>query len=118
MSEKAEYKLYIGKLQNIPEDVKYYFYNDTNYYILLFTDKEIKTGDFREIKKGLWDNLQPNEKMWLTSAKLSINAEYTKENISSFGKLLDDFNKEFEKQLKIEKEKLDRLKNERKKELK
>ena len=109
---KSKYCLYIGKIQNIPEEAKYTYYNSDNQYILLFMDKKPKIGDFRLVPAKLHKDLTTEEKKWLTSIKLLINAEYIRQNSDKFGKVLEQFADELEKQLKIEKEKADKAKNE------
>ena len=112
MANKETYKLYAGKLQNIPSDIKYSFYNSENQYILLYTDKKPIEGDFREVPKELLKELTPAENSWIASAKLAINAQYVKENSAKFTEALNEFADELEKQLKIEKENVDRIKDE------
>ena len=112
MDNQVKYELYVGKLQNVPSEIKYSFYNADNEYILIYTDKKPTDGDFRIVPTDLLDQLSPSEKNWLGSVKLAINTEYIKQNSDKFRDILNDYAVELEKQLKIEKEKVDRIKNE------
>lgn len=112
MEEQKKYTLYIGKIQNVPQNVKYAFYNETYQYILIYTAEMPTEGDFKPIPEDLHGKLTDKEKSWLFAVKTTINAEYIKSNMKNLNSSVEDFIRAFEEQLQIKKEELERLKNE------
>ena len=103
MQEKPNYSLYIGKVQALPSNVKYSYYNSNGQYILLYTENKPDIGDYRIVKEDLYSKLQSEEKKWLLNAKTAINAEHLKKNAEMFVDVLSDFAKSLEQELKLEK---------------
>lgn len=112
MKKLPKYNLYMGKIQALPPNVKYSYYNSNTKFILLYTDNKPECGDFRLIAENLHDKLQSEEKKWLFSVKTLINAEHIKENAKELADFISEFAETFEKELKTEKENFEKVNNE------
>lgn len=99
-----KYKLYVGRRLNVPAEIKYSFYNPAHNYILILHNGKIPKG-FKAVPENLLSELSTDEKQWLISSKMQINAKYLKERQKEYTAVLDEFLTELDRQLKIEEEK-------------
>lgn len=96
------YKVYKINLSAIPASAKYFYYKSGAQYVLLFTDKKpkgIKALSENEIKM-----LCRQEKEWLTTTKIKVNAEHIKKNEKQYSAIIGDFFSKMENELKKEAE--------------
>lgn len=103
----AEYKLYVGNVQQIPQGIEYSYYNNQHQYLLLFTDQEVNKDVFYEVHDELLDKLNKHEKEWLSRVKITVNAKYVSEHKDEIIDLLEEFVTRYEKELEKEKLKAD-----------
>ena len=66
-----QYRLYVGRLQPIPEGVKYSFYSSKRGYLFLFTDKEPSEG-FAAVEPKDYTELSMTERAWLNSCSTEV----------------------------------------------
>lgn len=94
------YKLYVGKVEDMPKDEKYTFYNSDSGYLLIYTESKPQ-GEFYEVTDELYDKLSATEKMWLMSTKMEINAQFVKlhevELTEKMNRFVTELENEFEK---------------------
>lgn len=110
MEEVQKYKLYVGKVQIIPDDIKYSYVSGHNRYMLVYSDKEPE-GKFTELPDKLLKDLTQAEKEWLLACKLEINAKFMKDNEQQSLGLIENFLDNLEKELKKETAKIKRKAN-------
>ena len=65
-----QYHLYVGRLQPIPEEVKYSFYSSKRGYLFLFTDKEPK--GFAKLEPKHYTELSTIERAWLDNCSSDV----------------------------------------------
>lgn len=100
----SKYELYVGRVQPIPENIKYCFLNPAKNRILVYTDIEMP-NEFVKIPLEMQSQLGAEEKRWLLQSKMTVNAKHITQNSAEYEKVLDKFIDEFERELKIEAEK-------------
>jgi hypothetical protein len=93
----GKYSLYIGKLQNLPEYVKYSYYSSDSGYLLAYSDKEIR--GMSKVPLENESRLLNAEKVWLKQCKMALNGNALKESKKEYLQLLSDFLDNFEKEL-------------------
>ena len=98
------YVLYVGKLQALPEGVRFSFYNDQHQYLLIFA-KDQPEGDFMPVDDALMSELSDREALWLLGCKATINAEHMAKNAEQYVDVLYSYTEELECQLQREYEK-------------
>lgn len=104
-----KYKLFAGKLKNLPDDIRFSYYGGKSNYALVFADKaEIK--GFIEITEEMQKELKKDEKDWLLKCKLTVNSEYIAQHSKEYGKMLAEYADALEKELK---EEMERQKNDK-----
>lgn len=101
----TKYRLYAAKEdKKIPKWVKYSFRDFESPYVLIFTDKNAE--GFREIDKEHMRHLTKNEKTWLFLCKNEVIKEYIGKHENDFFGFSEELADRFEKELKIEVEKV------------
>lgn len=104
--EVKKYKLYAGKVQNVPENVKYSLVPSHCQYLLIYTDQEpLEKSKFVEIDETNV-KLNTQEREWLFQSKLYINAQHLKERereyVDAFNNFFDVLEQELQKEKRIE----------------
>lgn len=97
-----EYKLYVGKLQELPEGVKYSYYNSSHEYILIYTDLKLDATKFYTVDDSLLCKLNSQERSWLQQAVVTVNAAYIRQNRNKVIDLLERLLDKYEEELKKE----------------
>lgn len=92
-----EYKLYIGRLQTLPDEVEYTYYSSENGYLLAYHNKSIE--DMQEIPERNYAKLSTDERSWLTMCKFAINTKAMSVNTKEYIGLLEKFLIEVENSL-------------------
>ena len=101
---EENYVLYVGRLQAIPDGVRFSFYNDEHQYLLIFSDVPPE-GDFIVVGDELMESLSERELLWLLGCKATINAEHVARNGEQYIDDLYSCAEELEYQLRSEYEK-------------
>lgn len=102
-----KYQLYTGDLKDLTRDVRFSHYENGNKRLLIYVSK-LPAGEWRKLTDNEIKTLSPHEKQWYNAARNTINAEYISKPkfqqtlMNRFSNMLDVY----EKNLKIEKEKL------------
>lgn len=96
-----KYSLYVGKLQPLPNNSRFSYYNGNYGYLLVFTDQKPE-GDFIEVTGEPLNALSAAEREWLFSCKRTIAAEHLKKNEKTYLAMMQEFVKQFEEELKAE----------------
>ncbi len=99
------YRLYVGRLQDIPEGVQYSFYSSRRGYLFLFTDKEVHDG-FVVLPPEKLDELSPEERAWFDTTVQTITLNWLKEHKPTEEEILDNLFEEVEERLKAMREML------------
>lgn len=92
-----EYKLYIGRLQTLPEEVEYTYYSSENGYLLAYHNESIE--DMQEIPERNYAKLSTDERSWLIMCKVAINTKAMADNTKEYTAMLEEFLIEFENSL-------------------
>ncbi len=101
------YQLYVGRLQALPEGIRFSFYNDRHCYFLVYDSKKPE-GDFCEVDDVGIEALSDEELQWLFLCKAAINAEHMAKHGEQYADMLSDYADELEYQFKVEMEKIKR----------
>ena len=98
------YKLYVGKMQKIPENARFSHYDSKHNDILIFLDGDAPEG-FKYVDEKHYNLLNNEQRAWLLSAKMRINAEELQKHSAEYESIISDFLDLFEEELKKEREK-------------
>lgn len=101
----TQYRLYIGKVQPIPEKIKYSFYNHAKQHILFYTDKVTDGMEVYPVTDDILSMLNEQEQSWLFEAKTKVLSEFYRQKEEQLTELLNDFADRFESELIKEQEK-------------
>ena len=103
-----QYHLYVGRLQPIPEEVKYSFYSSKRGYLFLFTDKEPK--GFAKLEPKHYTELSTTERAWLDncSSEVLLNSIKSMDAPERDRMALEWFFEEAERRLKAIREELEK----------
>lgn len=96
----TEYKLYVGRPQEVPADAQFSYYNQLHNYILLYTDN-LPGGTYKEVPEDIMCQMSASERMWLSSCRMTINAQHIEQHKQEFEDLMMDLADEFEKELQM-----------------
>ena len=108
------YHLYVGKLQDIPEGVRYSYWGSGRGYLFLYTNIEHPKG-FALVQPEHYGELIGEEQAWLNFSKGEIMVEYLKTHKPTEEEILDAYFESIEERLKSMREELTKGKaNERK----
>lgn len=110
VGELEKYRLYVGRLQPIPEDVEFSFYSSKRGYLFLFTKTELPDG-FALLDLEHYNELSAEEKAWLESSYARIAYEWLKTHKPSDEEVLMNFLDDVEDRLKVLREELIKGKN-------
>ena len=103
MGEVKNYKLYVGGLQKIPDNIRFSYYNSRHQYFLIFSNEEPK-GEFLEVIPETMQELDSDERAWLASCKLSLSVETMNSASKEISQSLTSFAEILENELKKEAE--------------
>lgn len=96
-----KYQLYVGLLQDIPENVEFSFYDSAKRRLFLLSTKK-PSGKFAPVPRDLWGELTADESRWLLESCREVNRrwmkEHEKEAAQSANVLLDLFEEELKKE--------------------
>lgn len=101
--EQQTYKLYIGRLENMPDKAEFSYYSAESKYLLVYSNAAV--DGMSEVPLVNHGKLTERERKWLLGCKTTVNLRAMKENQKEYSKLLDSLVDEFEKELKAESEK-------------
>lgn len=96
-----EYSLYVGEIQNIPDGVRFSYYNPDHKYLLILS-QEKPDGDFMLVTGEPLNALSTAEREWLIRCEKAIAVEYMKEHKESYISMMEQFIDRFEKELETE----------------
>ena len=105
VDELEKYKLYVGRLQPIPEDAEFSFYSSKRGYLFVFTKMEQPEG-FPLLDNDHYDELSAEEKAWLESSYSRIAYEWLKTHKPNEEEVLMNFLDDVEDRLKAMREQL------------
>ena len=107
VAEKAlkDYRLYVGRLQEIPEEVKYSFYSSRRGYLFLYTDVKMPDS-FVEIDPSHCVELSTEERKWLNDVVGAIVLAWASNNTLSEEELLNSYFDDVERRLEAVREEL------------
>lgn len=107
VAEKAlkDYRLYVGRLQEIPEEVKYSFYSSRRGYLFLYTDVKMPDS-FVEIDPSHYVELSTEERKWLNDVVGAIVLAWASNNTLSEEELLNSYFDDVERRLEAVREEL------------
>lgn len=111
MEKKQEYKLFAGKLKNLPDGERFSYYGWQSTYALVFSPKDEIKG-FVEVNDAMIHELKKDEKDWLLKCKLTVNSEYIAKNSKEYSEMLSEYADILEKELKEVAEKSKKVKDE------
>lgn len=94
----TRYKLYAGKTIEIPDEVRYSFY-EPHKYLLIFTDIEVDKTKFREVSKELERCMSDSAHAWYVRCKMEVLNEALAERKEDIIPLMDEFISAFERRL-------------------
>lgn len=97
------YKLYIGRLENMPEKAEFSYYSAESKYLLVYSSVAI--DGMKEVPLVNHSKLTDAERKWLLGCKTTVNLRAMKENQKEYTDLLDSVLDAFEAELKAESEK-------------
>lgn len=107
VAEKAlnGYRLYVGRLQEIPEEVKYSFYSSRRGYLFLYTDMKMPDS-FVEIDPSHYVEMSAEERKWLNDVVGAIVLAWASNNTLSEEELLNSYFDDVERRLEAVREEL------------
>ena len=92
------YQLFVGRYQNLPENIKYSFYDSDVRELLILTENDPPSG-FIPVPESHLSFLTKAEQTWLLSCKLKLNGEAIRENEKDFSEYTELFLETLEKAL-------------------
>lgn len=99
------YHLYVGRLQDIPEGVKYSFWGSKRNYLFLYTDIEYPKG-FALVEPQNYGELTDEEQAWLDFSTGEVILEYLKGHQPTEEEVLMAYFDNIEERLKAMREEL------------
>ena len=99
--KSKKYALYFGKLSELPQNTRFFYYSGDTKRLLLYTEEKPKET-FVLISKEDEETLTPDEKKWLFECKRTINNEHLKECEKDRVVILNSFMDVFEEELRKE----------------
>lgn len=97
----GKYQLWVGPLQEIPEDVEFSYYDSRRGYLFLLTDSKPK-GRFKVVTPELFGELNASERAWYDTSCMKLNHRWMQEHEPEAKEKVDAFLDNFEAELKRE----------------
>lgn len=98
----SRFKLWVGKLQAIPEDVKFSYYDSRRGYLFILS-QEKPEGMFKVVTPELFGELNASERAWYDSSCMKLNSQWIRDHPEAKEKV-DAFLDQLEEELKREAE--------------
>lgn len=99
----GKFQLWVGPLQEIPEDVEFSYYDSRRGYLFLLTDSKPK-GRFKIVTPELFGELNASERAWYDDACIKLNHRWVRAHEPEAKQKVDVFLDQFEEELKREAE--------------
>lgn len=100
----TKYQLYVGYLQEIPENVEFSYYDSRKKRLFVLCDEE-PTGQFVLVPEELRSEMTASEKAWLNAACIAINARWMAQHEAEAAEMANAFLDAFEEELEKEAQK-------------
>lgn len=100
-----KYRLFVGPLQDVPNDVEFSCYDSRRGYLFLLTDKE-PSGRFAPMTEELMGEMTDFEREWYNRSCFIINGRWVAEHEEESREQVESFLADFEAELKKEADRL------------
>lgn len=97
------YRVYVGAIQNVNEQIKYSCCDPFMARMLVFASQK-PLGDFRIMKQREQETLSPKERTWIANTKLAVAFDDASQSAIELSKNLNHLMDALEEELRKEKE--------------
>lgn len=98
---ESKYRLWVGRLQPIPGDLEFTYYDSNRGYLFALADHKPE-GEFFPMPDALMNELTEGERTWYNASCYALMCRWTAEHEEDAEREVKEFLDRFEKELKEE----------------